>query len=203
MDEVTTASGGTPGTALPAPVVGVGAAGEAEKPPETTDKPKSLEEALAQLDELRGQIKRVNAESADRRRKLAAYEEAEAKRQQAELSELEKLRVQAAEKDDLYQQAINDLTKLRIRHAIEMAAGRLGFYKPEDAAQLMDWSGLEVDEEQNVKGVEDALKALLKERPYLIRQQQAAPDLNAQQRSQGQTPKAREEELRKRFRIGA
>lgn len=190
---------------MPATAPATVPAGEAVTPPEPTAeaKPASLDEAVRELAELRAQVKRVNAESAERRRKLAAFEAAEVERKQADLSELEKLRVQVAEKDDLYQQSINELTKLRIRHAVEMAAGRLGFHKPEDAAQLMDWAEVTVDEDGKVKGVEEALKALLKDRPYLVRQQQAAPDLNAQQRGAGDkgVTKSREEELRKRFRL--
>lgn len=180
-------------------------AGEPVTAPEATEtkQPQSLDEAMALLSEYKTQLKRVNSESAERRRKLASLEEAEVKRQQAEMSELDKLKVKLAETDDLYQQTLNDLTKLRIRHAVEMSASRLGFHRPEDAHQLMDWAGVEVDEEGNVKGIEEALKALVKERPYLIHQQQVAPDLNAQQRGAGGTRSQEEIVQRKRQEYGA
>lgn len=191
---------------IPATVPVTVPAGEAVTPPEATvetKQPQTLDEAMTLLNEYKTQLRRVNSESAERRRKLASFEEAEARRKQAEMGEVETLKVKLAETDDLYQQTLNDLTKLRIRHAVEMAAGRLGFHKPEDAAQLMDWAEVTVDEDGKVKGIEEALKALLKERSYLIRPQQAAPDLNAQQRGAGDKgiTKAREEELRKRFRL--
>ncbi len=183
-------------------------AGEAVKPPETEGEkpqPQSLEAALAELAEMKAQIKRVNAESAERRRKLAAYEDAEKQRQQAELGELEKLRIQAAEKDDLYQEAVNKLVHYRIEPHIIKLADKMGFQYPDLVPKQMSWDGVTMDDQEQVQGVEEALKALLKTYPNLGgRQERAAPDLNAQQRSSGpQDLKAREAELRKRFRIGA
>lgn len=97
--------------------------------------------------------------------------------EEAKLSEIEKA-AKAAEKAAAERdKAMADMDALRqqfqgerIRHALEMEAGRQGFNDPADAYSLLDVSAITVDEDGTIKGVEDALKALAKAKPYLVRQ---------------------------------
>jgi len=139
---------------------------------------------LAELEETRKALKVANAEAADRRKKLQAFEEAEAKRKEAEMSEVEKLNAKLAEmvtEREAIQQALMD-TKLDA--AISGAAATLKFRNPVDARALIDMDAIEISENGAIKGVEAALKALAKERPYLI-DSVSVPDTDGTKRSQG------------------
>ena len=138
---------------------------------------------LAELEETRKALKVANAEAADRRKKLQAFEEAEAKRKEAEMSEVEKLNAKLAEmvtEREAIQQALMD-TKLDA--AISGAAATLKFRNPVDARALIDMDAIEISENGAIKGVEAALKALAKERPYLI-DSVSVPDTDGTKRNQ-------------------
>jgi hypothetical protein len=71
--------------------------GQGDAKPETpaSDSPDVLK---AELDKVRAALKDANKEAAERRKKLEAFEEAEAKRKQAEMTEAQKLQAQLEEK---------------------------------------------------------------------------------------------------------
>ena len=124
----------------------------------------------AQLEETRKALKAANNEAADRRKKLQAFEEAEAKRKEAEMTEVEKLQAQLAEmaaRDEATQQSLRE-TKLN--GAIDLAAGALKFRKATEARALINRDALEYGDDGEWSGVEKALKALAKDSPHLIEQ---------------------------------
>ncbi len=138
-----------------------------------------------EMEQLRAALKKANSEAAERRHKLQEYEEAERKRQEAELSEMEKLRKRLDESAAEREHLSTALNETRIRHAIEMTAAQMRFHDPADAYALSDLSGVEIDEDGKVSGVDDALKALAKSKPHLIRSAEPTANLNAQNRTNG------------------
>lgn len=136
---------------------------------------------LAELEQTRRALKRANAEAAERRKRLKELEEAERKRQEAELSEKERLERTLAELQAERDTLLAQMTELRLRSAVERVAVRLGFRDPEDVYHLADLSGVEVDDDGKVNGIEAALKALAKAKPYLLKQEQT-PDIDAGKR---------------------
>jgi hypothetical protein len=143
-----------------------------------------------EIESLRAALKAANKESADRRKRLEALEADEAKRKEAELSEVEKAdqRAKAAEaKAQGLEQRWRDGM---LRSAVTVEASKLQFYDPEDAFRLADLTALTVNEDGTVTGVEDALKALVKAKPHLVKTTTTTPppDVNAQNRGRTATP---------------
>ncbi len=144
----------------------------------------------AEVEQLKAALKAANKEAADRRKRLEALEADEAKRKEAELSEVEKAdqRAKAAEAKAL------DLEKRwrdgMLRSAVTVEASKLQFYDPEDAYHLADLSALTVSDDGAVTGVEEALKALVKAKPHLVKSNTTTtpPDVNAQNRGRTTVP---------------
>lgn len=178
-----------------------------ETPVTVTAQPRTTtptaDEFQAQLDEMRKQLKAVNTESAGRRKRLEEIEAAEAKRKQAELSELDQLKDKLAEQEKARLVAESKASEALIRHAVEMAAVGMKFHNSEIAYRLLDLAEVSLGEDGKVAGVEDALKKLVKSNPYLVGNgTAAAPETDAGKRGSGKLdPKAHEEEIRKRYRI--
>ena len=134
-------------------------------------------------------VKRLRAEAASYRKRLRELEEKVKRYEDEKLSEQERLQKRLAELEQEHTQVLADMEALRLRHAVERAASKLGFRNPEDAYQLADLSGVQIGEDGAVEGVEAALKALAKERPYLLRQQEngQGASIDATQSGKGKT----------------
>lgn len=153
------------------------------------------------LDEAR----KLRRESQNLRKRLAELEKIDGERKAAELSEVERATKQAA----TLQQELAALRAERraqmVRYEVMLRASALNVVDPDAAVKLLDLDGLTADEDGAVDGetVDKALKALLKGKPYLVKQETApAPDVNARTGKQnGADAAAREEELRRRYRI--
>lgn len=76
-------------------------------------------------------------------------------------TELAEAKAASAEMEAKYRQAT-------IGQAVFAAAAKAGFTNPEDAAAFLNLDAIEVGEDFQPIGVEDAVKALATERPYLI-----------------------------------
>ena len=123
----------------------------------------------AELEQIRKALKAANSEAADRRKKLEAFEAAEQKRKEAEMSELEKAQAALSEMERKATEAQQAYQREKIESAVKFAAQALNFHKPEDAIALLDLSTLTLTDKGEVDGVDEALKALSKERSYLIK----------------------------------
>lgn len=139
----------------------------------------SLDELKAELERTRAALKAANKEAADRRKKLDDIEAQATARKEQELTEAQK----AASRADKAEQALQALEarhrNTTINSAIRLAARTAGFVDPEDAVSLLDRTGLDIDENDNVTGVEAAIKALAKTKPHLLNTKQPAPNINA------------------------
>lgn len=127
----------------------------------------------------------------------------------ASLSELEKAKKAAADASAEAERqkaaaakAIADAQTIRIRAAVETLAAQMGFHKPEDAYQLANVTDIKLDDEGKVIGVSEALDALKKERPYLLKGEGAkVTDTDATKRNQ-QKAKTDEEKREMAARLG-
>jgi hypothetical protein len=161
---------------------------------ETKPDAQTPEEIRAELERTRDALKKANKEAAERRKKLDAYEKAEADRKTAELSETDRLK---AERDDLSKSlttAQADIRSERAAHAVELVALALDFHDPDDAMRPEVLAAVEFDEDGRVDrtSVEKALKALAKAKPHLVAQSDGQDRRNhdgTPPRRTGNTPK--------------
>jgi flagellar biosynthesis GTPase FlhF len=149
----------------------------------------------SELERVRAALKKANAEAAERRLKLEAFEKAEEERKQAEMSELEKTaesakkaEAKAAQLEAEYGEKVATLTKRLLDSEIKQAAGRpvtdkdgkvtRPAFRPEaldDILLLVDRTVIE-DKDGKWEGIEKALAELAKAKAYLLADgQPAAP----------------------------
>lgn len=134
----------------------------------TVKKMPTVEELLAERERMAAALKDANKESADRRKRLEALESAEKARAEAAMSETEKAAAKAKELEAQLNATVAELTETKISTAIEREAVRLGFTDPSDAAVMIDRKAISIDG-KSVTGVKEALEALAKAKPYLLR----------------------------------
>lgn len=130
----------------------------------------TVEQLAAELETLRKALKAANAESATRRKRLEELEAAEEERKAAQMSEIDKALKAKADAEARAQAAEERMRTATIRNAVVLAATRANFHDPEDAFRLADLEGVQINEDGRVSGVEEALKALAKAKPHLVRQ---------------------------------
>ena len=157
-------------------------------------------EALqAELASAQAALKRVNAESAKRRRQLEAHDKVEAEREKAKLSEVEKAQATAQEWEEKHKALTEKLSAAQMRQAFydEADTQKLSFVNAQakkDAFTLADMSDV-VEDEGAMTGMPEAVKALAKSHPHLFgTAQTAAKDINARDTGQG-AGKATEDQL--------
>jgi multidrug efflux pump subunit AcrA (membrane-fusion protein) len=130
-----------------------------ETPPSDGGGTPDIATLQADLAKAQDALKKANAEAADRRKKLQAYEQAQAQRDAAQMSEAEKAQ-QAA---DQVKALEAELRKTRADFAIATAAAKASI-DPELAARLVD---VEFDEAGKPLNIEAALTAALTKYPHL------------------------------------
>jgi hypothetical protein len=177
--------------------------GTQEKPGETPPTPASetpagdyaaeLAAARAETARTQAALKAANAESAERRVKLKELEEAEEARRQSELSELEKAQeqIEALKRSQADQQAATQSAMIKAEARTQ--AAMMGFNNPDDAFYLVNLDSVTVADGE-VTGAKEALEALAKEKPYLLKPegQRVAPGLGG---GDGNSPSNNEVEL--------
>ncbi len=155
---------------------------EEEENSEDEEKEPTAEELKAQLEEKEKHIKSLNKESAERRKKLEAFEKAEADRKAAELTEVEKAEAKAkvAEAEKLKLEQENKLLKMQSSFNSKVRELKLEFVNEtaaQDAFKALDVEAIGDD----LAGMGDAIKTLIKDRPYLF----GKPDQNQQFNNDG------------------
>ena len=149
--------------------------------PKGTQAP-TIESLQAELEEGRAALKRVNSESAGRRKKLEAFEEAEEARKLADMTELEKLQAELQSERDAHAAAEQGALQAKIAYAVELAAAKANFHNPADAMAFLGDAEFTLDDKGKVEGVAEALAKLVKERPHLVKTP-APNDPDARKRS--------------------
>lgn len=156
-----------------------------ESPAFETPEVKTVTMTQAELDALigkeKGRVKSKYADYNDLKTKLSTFEQAEKERKELEMTELEKLQAQLAEKDTKEQtlaQQLADLEKAvqqeKIRNAFNQVATSQNVNHLDDAFVLADLSAVTV-EDGKVVGMEDAIKALVDNKPFLLAKKQPKP----------------------------
>jgi hypothetical protein len=147
---------------------------EPEPEPRETPEPEpkvklSPDQMEAEIRALRDQLSKTNAESAGRRKRLRELEDAEEARRRATLTETERVKAERdafeAERDEA--KALLDAERIGI--AVERAALAAGFEYPQDVVKLIDLSGVDVNEDGKIRGVDRAVSELARQRPGLVR----------------------------------
>ena len=162
-------------------------------------------------------IDRIVADRLSRERsKFSDYDDL--KKQAKRLADIEASQLSETEKrdkrikeleDQLKEEADNNAAIVAqanqrlINSALIAEATALSFHKPEDAPRFVDMAGLSVDDSGNVTGAKDAIKALAKERVYLVKTA-TAPDINGGSNNSDKKPDPGQKlaELRQRWGIG-
>jgi len=126
------------------------------------------------LEALQAELKRARTEAAGYRRRLRDAEQSAAEHERGKLSDLERLQAELTEA----KQALGETQRLAqerlVRNTVIAAAARAGFNDPEDATRLVDTAALEMADDGTVNGVDQAIQAIAKSKPYLLRAKQPA-----------------------------
>lgn len=153
------------------------------------------------LDEAR----KLRREAQSLRKRLAELDRAAEERKAAEMSEVERATQRAATLEQELAAIKKQITERTVRYEVMLRASEMNVVDPEAAVRLLDLDGLDAGEDGLPDGnaIDRALKALLKAKPYLVKQAAAAaPETNAHVgKSKEVDDKAREEELRRRYRL--
>lgn len=149
--------------------------------------------------------KSKQAETADRLKKLEEYEAAEEERKKAEMSEAERLKAEkeeaskkAEEASESAKKATEAANKRILDSEIRSIARSLHANDVNDVLVLIDREGVEIDDDGNVKGVEDAVKALKESKPWNFKAPvgaDASGGSNPQKTHDGTEIAAKEKEL--------
>lgn len=114
--------------------------------------------------------------------KLAEYEKQEEERKRAEMSEIQRLQADLQAKIEAEQALQKQLSQLqetikqeKIRNAFIVKAQLAGIAYVDDAYRLADFSGVEVDEDGNVKGIDAVVEQLVKNKPFLLSDEKKNP----------------------------
>ena len=115
-------------------------------------------------------------------------------------SELTRIaRGNAADIDAAVQAAQREQT---VRYEVMLRSANRNVVDPEAAVKLIDLSSLEFGEDGTPTNIDKALDGLLKQKPYLVKSEAAPPpNTNARNGNEKADTKAKEDELRRRYRI--
>lgn len=90
-------------------------------------------------------------------------------------SELEKAQAKNTELEQLNQRIKEEADRKLVNAELKVFATQNGFADPQDAVALADRAGIEVGEDDTIKGVKEAVEALAKAKPHLLGKQSKAP----------------------------
>lgn len=124
---------------------------------------------LDDLTELQAELNRARREAAKYRKAAQQAAEAEEQRKREEMSEVERLKADMAKMQAQAQEAEQRAQQAMVKAAVIRAAN--GFNDPEDALRLLDLDALDTDDDGNIEGLDNAIAALLKAKPYLAKKQ--------------------------------
>lgn len=146
------------------------------------------------LEAAQAELKRARREAASYRTKLREAETAQAEKEKGKLSDLERLQAELNETKQALAETQRLAQERLVRHAVVAAAARAGFNDPDDAMRLIDQGTLEVHDDGGVDGVDKAIQAIAKSKPYLVRGKQPAV---APTNPEGQAQRPTDEQMRR------
>ena len=122
------------------------------------------------VDELLRELKALRRENAKWRTQLRAVEEQQQAKAKAEMTDLERLQAELAAEREARTRAEQARLQIAVKSQIIAAAAKASFADPEDAYRMIDPATLDVADDGTVSGLDDAVKGLLKAKPYLAKQ---------------------------------
>ncbi len=146
---------------------------------DTPDTTPSAAELAAELAKARDALKQANNEAATRRKKLEEYEKAEQARKDAELSEMDKLNKRLTDAETAKETALRTANERLLKAAFVAEAALAGAEHPGDAFLLADRSSVTIDDDGNVKGATEAVKAIVESGRLPLKDKRRAPNLDA------------------------
>ena len=125
-------------------------------------------------------LRKKNRENQALRRRLKEHEEADEARRQADLTEAERKDMRIAELEAAREKDAQRVREMGLRSDVVSEAAKLGIIHPDAAFKLLDRSELDFDDDTGRwTGVDDALRSLVAEMPYLVAVTTAATGTNA------------------------
>ncbi|MGN9867318.1 phage scaffolding protein [Bacillus swezeyi] len=156
-------------------------AAEPENKPEVQTVTMSQDELNALISREKGRVKNKYSDYDELKEQLSAYEKEKKEREEAEMTELELLKKQLSEKDEASQtlaQQLEEEKKAResekIRNEFIKVATSNDIAYIDDAIALADLSAVKV-EDGKVVGVEDVVKTLVDNKPFLVKKKAPKP----------------------------
>lgn len=151
--------------------------GETPEAAVSEDKQPTTAELLADLEKTRTALKAANKEAADRRKRLEALETAENERKTAEMTETQKLQAKL-EKAEAERTAALERANERLKRAAILSKASGEFIDADDVVTALA-AKLELDDNGDVEGLDEALAALKKAKPHWLKTEKGAPRLSA------------------------
>lgn len=167
----------------------------------------TIEELQKKIDELTRHATNKEQEAARVRKKVEAFEQAEADRKKSEMSEIDRLKLEKQEADTRAETAANETRNLKLQIAFEDAADELEvvFASKEAAKDAYTFLDKKIVGDDGA-GMKKAIEALQESKPYLFAESDEQ-EVNTDARQKG-TPRTKEimdkervTELSSRFRI--
>lgn len=162
---------------------------EPNNPPKVDDKKPADDDGKApektftqaEIDEMiQKRLKREKEKQAEldsKLKRLEEFEKAEEERKKAAMSEAERLKAEKEEAAKKAEEATEQAKKAQesanqriLNTEIKSIARSLNANDPADVLALLDKSSVEIDEEGNVKGIEEAVKSLKEAKPWMFKQ---------------------------------
>jgi hypothetical protein len=155
---------------------------EPENKPEEKKVTMTQEELNALIVKEKGRVKSKYADYDELKSKLSEYEQAQKEREQAEMTELERLQKQLEEKETFAKTLEEQLGEVKtqaqrekINNEFIKVATSHNIAYIDDAIRLADLSAVTVGEDGKVAGVDDVVKSLVENKPFLLSKKQAKP----------------------------
>lgn len=111
--------------------------------------------------------------------KLKKAEKKLGEMEETKLEEQEKFKTLAEKRKEKVETLSTELKDTKIRYNIERVASQKGASDPSDVYNLLDKSNIELSEDGEVTGVEDAVDDLLENKPYLTGEGDTAKSIGA------------------------
>jgi hypothetical protein len=150
--------------------------------------------AMATITKLRGFEKQARDQAKELETLRAAQKEAE----NAKLSEQEKLQNRVKELETQAAALAEEKKSLLVRTAVEREARKLNLVDEDAAYRLLDLNAIEFGDDGTPKNVETLLKALAKDKPYLVAQANGKAPITATPRPDDGRAQSQAEILRLR-----
>jgi len=145
---------------------------------ETTDNQQqqpSLDTLQAQIKRMETALKKANTEAKNYRLEATELKKFKEQVEAEKLTEQEKqeiarktLEQKLAESQKLYNDTVLEKQEIRVRHALQLQAAKLGV-EPDVAEKLIDRAEIEHDEDGNPTNIQTLLADLIKSKPYLVK----------------------------------